>query len=276
MATMPGLRPLATGEILDAGIKIYTRHWRVLMGCVVWVVLPVQIVSVLITLSIAPEQLDFTTTSPDAGVAPGEEDAFVASQLVIALLQGFVYMVTTAACFKAVSGAYLGATPDIGRSLRFAVRRLPALLVLGVVTVAALVPAFLLLIVPGIWLAIAWSLAVPALLFERVTPVAALRRSFRLVEGRWWRVCGTLIVGVLLVSFMGGILAGLLVVIPSLLAGGNDAVAAVATVVGSTVASVITTPFTAAVVALVYYDQRVRKEGFDRERLADGLGEERA
>jgi hypothetical protein len=40
------------------GIKLYTRHWRVLMACVVWVVLPLQIVSVLVTLSVAPEQLD--------------------------------------------------------------------------------------------------------------------------------------------------------------------------------------------------------------------------
>src|SRR3954452_2438765 len=116
---MPGLRPLALGEILDVGIKLYMRHWRTLMACVIWVVLPVQIVSVLITLSIAPEQLDFTTSS-DAGVEPDEVDAFLASQVVIGLLQGLVYMLATAACFKAVADAYMGGRPAARRSLGFA------------------------------------------------------------------------------------------------------------------------------------------------------------
>jgi glycerophosphoryl diester phosphodiesterase family protein len=272
VATTPGLRPLGLGEILDVGIKLYMRHWRVLMACVVWVVLPVQIISVLITLSIAPEQLDFTSTET---VEPGEEDAFFASQAVIGLLSGVVYLLSTAACFKAVADAYLGSEPAAGRSLSFALRRLPALIWFGIVLVAALVLAFLLLIIPGIWLSVAWSLAIPALLFERVGAFGAMRRSFRLVRGRWWKVFVTLMVGVLLVSFLGGILQGILLVVPSVLSDGNDAVNAFSTVVAGTIGSVITTPFTAAIVALLYFDQRVRKEGFDLQLLAEGLGAER-
>ena len=60
VATMPGLRPLAFGEILDVGIKLCLRNWRVLVMCVVWLVLPVQIVSVGIVLSVAPDALDPT------------------------------------------------------------------------------------------------------------------------------------------------------------------------------------------------------------------------
>jgi hypothetical protein len=36
--------------------------------------------------------------------------------------------------------------------------------------------------------------------------------------------------------------------------------------------SVITTPFMAAVLVLIYFDLRVRKEGFDLEVLAQGVG----
>jgi hypothetical protein len=269
---MPGLRPLGLGEILDVGIKLYMRHWRTLMACVVWVVLPVQIVSVLVTLSIDPEQLDFTSTET---VDAGDEDAFLASQAVIALLQGLVYMLSTAACFKAVADGYLGSEPRAGRSLGFAVRRLPGLIWLGIVMVVALALAFVALAIPGIWLSVAWSLAIPALLFERTSAFGALRRSFQLVRGRWWKICITLLVGVLLVSFLGGILQGILLAVPSLLADGNDAVNAFASVVAGTVGSVITTPFTAAIVALLYFDQRVRKEGFDLQLLAEGLGAER-
>ena len=38
------------------------------------------------------------------------------------------------------------------------------------------------------------------------------------------------------------------------------------------VASVITTPFMAAVLVLIYFDLRVRKEGFDLQLLSQGVG----
>jgi hypothetical protein len=272
VATTPGLRPLGLGEILDVGIKLYLRNWRTLIACVVWVVLPVQILSVLLTLSIAPEQLDITSTET---IDPGDEDAFLASQGIVALLQGVVYLLSTAACFKAVADAYLGSTPAAGRSLSFALRRLPGLIWLGVVLFAALALALVALIIPSIWLGVAWSLAVPALLFERTSAFGALRRSYRLVKGNWWKTALTLLVGVFLVSFLAGIIQALLLLVAAVAADGSDAVNAFANVVASTAGSVLTTPFTSAVVTLIYFDRRVRKEGFDLRLLAEGLGEER-
>jgi hypothetical protein len=271
---MPGLRPLGLGEILDVGIKIYLRHWRALMGCVVCVVLPVQIISVLITLSIAPEQLDFTASSGE-GVSADEESTFLAAQLTIGVLQGLTYLLVTGACFKAVADAYLGTQPSARRSLAFGFKRLLGVLGVSVLYGLGVALATIVLVIPGIWLYVAWSLAIPALLFERIRPGAALKRSFALVRGRWWKVFLTLIVGVLLVSFLGGIIQGVLLVLPSLLAEGNDAVAAFSSVFANTLGGVITTPFAAAVVALLYFDQRVRKEGFDLQLLAEGMGAER-
>ncbi len=289
VATMPGLRPLGFGEILDVGIKLYLRNWRPLILCVVGLVLPVQIVSVLLLLSVSPDLLDPTATSPD--LESEDASALLAAQGVSALLQGIVYVIATAACFKAVSDAYLGSTPSAGRSLRFAVRALPRLLLLGLVYVlfvGVVVGVFVLLalispivlaiaivaaIVPVIYLSVALTLTVPALLFERASPVKALGRSYRLVKGRWWSICGIIIVGVMLVSFIAGILQAVIQIVPALLADGNEAVLAFSTVVAGTVSSALTTPYTAAVIALIYFDQRVRKEGFDLEILAQGLGE---
>ena len=36
-----------------------------------------------------------------------------------------------------------------------------------------------------------WSLSTAALLFEDVGPITALRRSWPLVRGNWWRVSGS-------------------------------------------------------------------------------------
>jgi hypothetical protein len=102
-----------------------------------------------------------------------------------------------------------------------------------------------------------------------------MRRSFRLVRHRWWPIFGALIVAYLLASIVGGIVQ----LVPSGIANAvtNDSVVAdaIATVIGGTVSSLITTPYTAAILTLLYFDQRVRKEGFDLQLLASGLGAER-
>jgi hypothetical protein len=264
------LRPLGIGEMLDAAIKIFTRHWRPLVLSVIGLVLPVQILGVLVTASIAPESLDITTT--ETGVSRDEETEFFVSQFAVGLLSFLSVLLATATCFKAVADAYLGVEPDWRRSLKFAARRLPALVGLAIVGFLAVTLATVLLILPGIWLFVRYAVAVPALLLERIGPVAALGRSFRLVKGRWWATFGALLVGYMLASIVGAIVQSVLVLVPSLLADGNTVALAFGSAVGGTVGAVITTPYSAAVVALLYFDLRVRKEGLDLQLLAEGAG----
>jgi hypothetical protein len=267
------LRPLGIGEILDAGIKLFTLHWRTLVLSVACLILPVQILSALITASIAPEQLDLTST--ESGVDEGEEVTFLVAQLLVLLLNGVSVLLATAVCFKAVADAYLGGEPDWRRSLRFGARRLAALIGLALAGGLILVLAFIALIVPGIWLAVAYSVAVPALLLERAGPIKALRRSFRLVRGRWWPTAGALVVGYLMIAILGAIVQYAVLIVPSLLTDGNTLATALGAVVGGTLGAAITTPYTAAVVTLVYFDLRVRKEGLDLQLIAEGAGVER-
>jgi MFS family permease len=285
---MPGLRPLGLGEILDVGIKLCLRHWRTLALCMVWLVVPVQILSALVLLSVAPDALDPTQ---DSTAFDTDETDFLVALLIVYVLQGLVVAISTAACFKAVSDAYLGSAPRARRSLAFGARRLPKLIALalvlvagyaivvgvivGVAVVAPVLAALIgvALIVPACWLVVSLALSTPVLLFENTGPVRAITRSVRLVKGRWWKIALTLFVGLLLVYFVAGILQQLLLFVPALLADGNDVVLVFATVVSGTIGTVLTTPFTAAVISLVYFDQRVRKEGFDLELLAAGLGE---
>jgi hypothetical protein len=272
VATTPTLRPLGVGEILDAGIKLYVRHWKPLMLCVAGIALPVQILAVLVMASIDSSSLDTFRS----GAAPSSGDeinwAEAAAFIGIAIATGLGTLLATAACFKAVSDAWLGARPEAGRSLRFGVRRLPALIWLSIVMGAGLVLAFFALVLPSIWLFVSWSLAVPALLFERVGAFTAIRRSFALVRGRWWPTFGALLVGYLLASIVAGIVQLVPEGIASAVASDSVVADAIAAVVGGTVSAMIATPYTAAILTLLYFDQRVRKEGFDLQRLADGLG----
>ena len=52
----------------------------------------------------------------------------------------------------------------------------------------------------------------------------------------------------------------------------NEAVAAVIYTIVNTLSSLITLPLFAAVLTIIYFDLRVRKEGFDLQLLARGVG----
>jgi hypothetical protein len=70
---------------------------------------------------------------------------------------------------------------------------------LGEITTVWLVTSFavlggaLLLVIPGIYLAIMWSVCVPVIVVERASPLAALGRSRQLIRGHGWAVFGRLV-----------------------------------------------------------------------------------
>jgi hypothetical protein len=256
------LRPLGVGEILDLGIKIFRRRFRTLVRSVAVVVVPVAIVTAIIQ----------TSVRIDPGSTPDSRDsaALLAGTMVAAALSYVAAQMATAASFEIVSGDYLDEAPTWQGSLRAAREKLRPLLWLSVLYGLSLVVGFALCAVPGIYLYAAFSLAVPALLFEDLRGRAALRRSRSLVRGRWWPTAAVLLVSTLLTSIVRGGLTGVLVGLTA--AGGNGVVRTISQIIATSVGSVLTTPFAAAVITVLYFDQRVRKEGFDLELLARQIG----
>ena len=81
--------------------------------------------------------------------------------------------------------------------------RLGHVILLHILTTIFIVFGCLLLVIPGIWIAVATSLSMPILLLQREADcVAAIQESMALVKGRWWKVFG--FVCVLCVIFMVG------------------------------------------------------------------------
>jgi hypothetical protein len=267
-----GLRPLGVGEILDVAIKIYRARFGVLVRAVAVVVGPVFAVAAVIRISIPQSDNLFDASQP--GATPTFETdqfwAFLAGTLVIFVLAFVASQVATGACFKAVGGAYLDEEPDWKESLRFARERLGSLLWLSFLLVLLLTPAFLACIIPGVDFYVAWSVAAPVLLLEGVKGRGALKRSRALVEGRFWPTVGVLMLVAVLTGIVQAIFLGVLTGVVSV--AGNDVATALADAIGQTVSSALTTPLSAAVLTVLYFDLRVRKEGFDLELLAHRLG----
>lgn len=269
----PALRPLRVGEILDVAIKVYTRNFLTLWKIVALVVIPVNVLGAIVTLSTFPD--DFL--DPDFATQPGsfsEADAaaLIAAQVIVAIASALTVVVATGACMKAVSDVYLGDKPSAGSSLKFAARRLHSLVWLAFLTFLFATLALIAFIVPGVWLWISWTVAPAALLLEGRKGLKAMRRSFQLVKGRWKQVFGAVLVGTLLAGIVGSAIGALSAGVVLTDAGDSLALTVVVDTFVSTIAGVLTTPFQAALVAIVYFDLRVRKEGFDLEILAQRIG----
>ena len=306
------LAPLGITEILDVAVKIYWRNAPTLFRLVFLVVAPVQALSVLIFASALPEaamlgggpgllqQQPLQPTPQQPLFEPDELWAFGAGILVLVTLTIIAGAVSTAACFKAITDAYLEAAPEWKSSLRFAASRLLgvvwvtfltglvlvvpfvpvglliALLVAGGVDGGALVAGIVLMLLAAfagaVWLYVSVQVSVPALLTEDLRGTKAVRRSGGLVRGRWWQTFLIIVLGSLLASIVSGAISGLLTAVTFTDLGDSVLPSLILNAIGTTIATVLTTPFTAAFITVLYFDLRVRKEGFDLELLAQRVG----
>jgi hypothetical protein len=265
------LRPLGVGEIVDAAIRVYRQKFATMVKAVAIVVVPVQVFNVLIRLSLPSSSSTTTTDSTGTVHISGTALSTTLAATVLLLVVGVVSStLAQAACFKIVGDTYLGTPSDWKGSLRFGFSRFWRLLGLILLHGFLLLIGFALCIVPGIYFYAAWSVAIPVLLIEGTGGFRALSRSSDLVKGRWWPVAGTLLVANLLASFVAGVFS--VVLVPLALNRGNENVIAVVGGITGAIGSVLTTPFVAAVVTVLYFDLRVRKEGFDLQLMAWRMG----
>ena len=266
MATS-ALRPLSVGEILDAGVKVVTRHWKPLIGSLLAIYAPIWLLSTLISASFDTSGFDFGSDPfGSSGDDPSGQDIVVSLAASVLIL--VASLVAYVAVFKGVCDAWLGNSPSIGRSLRFGLQRAPRALLLGFIWFWPIVLFTIMCGVPGLWLGTVWSLSIPALLFESLGPFKALGRSFNLISGRFWESLVIVIVA-LLVYFVIAFVIGL--VFGGIAVGvddQNDVVTSIAASVGNLIAESITVPYCTALLTILYFDQRVRKEGLDVQLLA--------
>jgi hypothetical protein len=179
-------------------------------------------------------------------------------------------LLATAAVTKAVAGEYLGRSLSWQEAIAGARAHLGALLGASILIAIGVGIGFILLIIPGLVLLVSWALAVPAIVVEDLGATEGIGRSWSLVGGRRWPILGVFVV-LYIVLFIVSALLGLLINGLFFSGLGSRASVLVSGLV-STAAQVVTAPLLAIGITVVYFDQRVRKEGFDIELLANQVG----
>lgn len=87
-----------------------------------------------------------------------------------------------------------GRRPTLGSMLAEGLRRSGVVFVAGLLGTLAVYGGLVLLVVPGVILAMAFSLAMPAVFAERLGPIAALGRSRRLTKGHRWKLFAVFVI----------------------------------------------------------------------------------
>lgn len=270
--SVPQLRPLGVGEILDVAITIYRRNARTLLTLVLVVVAPFEILSALIQASALPEDDLITETAPGTIDVDDEFWLGLAGFGLAGILSFVGATIATGACFKAIADGYLGERAEWRSALGYAARRLHSIVWVTVLGGLLSVLGLVFLIVPGVYLYVAFAVAVPALLTEGVRGRKALGRSRRLVKGRWWGTFGVVLLGTILVGIVEGALVGLTAFVTTLDTADPTLASFLFTTGATVLASLIATPFAAAFITVLYFDLRVRKEAFDLQLLASQIG----
>jgi hypothetical protein len=109
------------------------------------------------------------------------------------------------------------------------------------------------------------SFAPVLIVLERLRVIDAITRSFALVRNSFWRVLGIRALTGIVVFLVARAVAAPFNFVSYLLSAPTGALLISATVgaIGSAIGRIITAPFSAGVVALLYTDRRIRAEAFD-------------
>ncbi|MFI7276867.1 hypothetical protein [Streptomyces sp. NPDC049879] len=308
-AAKPGvipLRPLGVGEILDGAVTTARTHWRTVLTVAFAIAVLTQLVSAL-GMALWVDDTSMSLLSSDETTYTDEElndalrDFLVwgGTTTVVSLL-GTV--LTTAMLTMVVSRAVLGRSVTVGEAWHDSRPRLLRLLGLVLLVPLIAVGAVVVPIVIGalsgsdallallaiaavatvVWLWVQFSLAAPALMLERQGVMPALRRSWKLVTGSWWRIFGIQLLMMVILAVVAGIIEYPVSLVAALISGQDTGAALDGTAdltwsyllvsgIGAVVSATITLPISAGVTALLYIDQRIRREALDIE-LARAAG----
>ena len=289
------LRPLGIGEILDRAIRLYRHKFLDFIGIIAIVQVPLAVLQLLLAVisnaslfraegPLLPQQYEEIFPNLIAGVGGG----ILVGILSLFILQG----VATAAMTRAIADIYLGRDTSIIEAYRRVGSSWKSLV--GALLLAALIIIGLaiLLIIPCLgWVAaigpllfISWCvmpLIAPVVVLEKQGATSAIRRAWELARRRFWWILGFMFILYLL---NWAITAGPAYVITFALQtllkeqasyGTQMMIQTVIQSLATLFAGLLYLPLQLSAVTLLYFDLRVRTEGFDLAILSrNGAAEE--
>lgn len=248
------------GQVLDSGMKLY----RTSLSKVFPLTLMYGLIAAIPTF-IAP-----------MGISDVQNQSFPPENLkwffVISVTTGLLSNIFLLATVRMLWGIAQETPVAAGVALTTGIRKFPAFFAATMLYSVAVIVGFILLIVPGVYLAGQYCMYMMAVVGENRGPIASLSRSRALVAGMWWRTTTVLTVGILIymvlalaAGFMGGIAL-------SVLGGGErGGMGSILEVLIHALIYALAAPVSLAIFVVQFFDLRLRKEGGDLQARLDAV-----
>jgi len=234
------LRPRSATELVDAAFQVYRRAPLQFMVALAAVYVPWLVIRLALDINVDPTNIPPPSTL-----------------ITIAVVGVAIYAVAGGAISVVARDVYLDLPISVPDAFRVVATRLVTLIVASVVTVALMTIGFVFFLVPAFYVIARFVVVRQVIVLEDTGTGGALSRSSALTVGLKMHVLGTLALIILLLLAVN-IGAGLLInMIPS----------RVVMNVLSTALSVVVGPILGITETVLYYDLRIRREGFDVEYL---------
>ena len=272
------LRPLSLSDIFNGAVGYVRANPKPTLGLATVVVLITAVIGFAAGLVAIRAGGDISAI---AGVLVGA----LVTVLATTLLSGML----TAIVARAVRGARITAAEAWTRVRA----RVPALIALTLLQIVAVVGTAILIVVlingigragggavatmVGIPLVLSFVAAVAyvfarlvlapvAIVLEDKGVIAAVERSFALSRNRIWRILGTVLLAMVVVGVVTVAISLPFDIAAQVISAGSSSatVAGMAvSTIGQSIGGILTAPFIAGVVTLLYVDARIRSEAFD-------------
>ncbi len=285
------LRPLSLSDIFNGAAAYIRTNVKATLGLTAIVVVSTQIITLVAALGplAAASRL---RTAPSDDLTGGDIAAWTTSAGLAGLVGWLAGILLSGMLTVVVGRAVFGSTIGPGETWAKIRGRLPALLglvaleSLGLILLAGLVgliigaigaagnaaaavvvglPLLLVSSATVVYFYTMLSFAPVLIVLERLPVIDAITRSFALVRNSFWRVLGIQLLTWVVVLLVAGAVAAPFNFVGAVLVGssGSSLIGATVGAVGSAIGRIITAPFSAGVVVLLYTDRRIRAEAFD-------------
>ena len=253
------LRPLSTSELLDRTFFLYRNNFLLFVG--------ITAIPQLVVLAL---HLTGTTLAIE-----GQLIGLGVMTLVSLLANYVAIQISHSATVIAVSNLHLDRPVSIGMAYRSARPSMWRVLGISLAVAIAAGIGLLLLVIPGVYLFLMWSLAIPVTVLEGGGLAISTTRSKELTRGSRGRIFVISLLIIVLVFVISAVIEwplGLLVALFGYRHPGNFlALVQALQAAGNFVSTCLVGPLATIALTLIYYDQRVRKEGFDLQLMMANL-----
>jgi hypothetical protein len=263
------LRPMSLGEVLDKTFTLYRENFLLFAG--------IAAIPQLLLLIFKFGYLVIVNTHVLTPAKPTDvfgSGAAIGGLIIGGLIGGIatliIFALTQAATVSAVSEIYLGRTTTVRDSYSRAKSYIFTVIAVSIMVGLASMVGFLFFIIPGIYLACRLYLSVPAAIVEQQSATGSMERSMALTKDFAWQIF-LLLALVFFLAYAVTMLFSFPTIFFTIAAAMQKHQPSVAVQVYSYIAEflagVIVGPVGTIAASLMYYNLRVRKEGFDIQHL---------